>query len=196
MENKKMKKNLIYCMIAIVIITGVLSIVFPKEIYSAKTLTSPSTGIIGEIDNGDVVEQKFIADNNYEKIGIYFATMERILTKGKLLITITDENQNVKKQEVKLSKINDNSYYYFKYKFKKNKEYVISIVLENSEYPITMYCIPKEKNTELKINNKEQETMLALSFAYKEESYFNVWYSAMALALLIGYLSMSKKGEE
>lgn len=59
-----------------------------------------------------------------------------------------------------------------------------------------MYCIPKEKNTELKINNKEQETMLALSFAYKEESYFNVWYSAMALALLIGYLSMSKKGEE
>ena len=70
MENKKIKKILIYCMIAIVIITGVLSIVFPKEIYSAKTLTSPSTGIIGVIDNGDVVEQKFIADNNYEKKGI------------------------------------------------------------------------------------------------------------------------------
>lgn len=183
---------IIYIFLVITIIYGVISIIYPQKVYASKTLTSSSAAIVNEINNNDVIEQTFISDGNYEKFGIYFGTYETIFKKGKLILTITDENDKEETIELKLSKLSDNNYYYFDYSLKKDKEYMISLTIKNSNDPISVYALDeKPRNSTLTFNGESQDNIVALSFMYGEKSYFNVWYSLMGIVLLTGCLVMT-----
>lgn len=182
---------LIYIFMAITIMYGIISLIVPQKVYSSKTLTSSSAAIVNEVNNNDVIKQNFISDGNYEKIGIYLGTYETIFKKGKIILTITDENNKEKTIEEKLLNISDNNYHYFNYQLEKGKEYTMSISIKNSDSPISVYSLEEtEEEKQLTFNGKVRQSSIALSFMYAEKSYFNVWYSLMGLVLLTGCLVM------
>lgn len=193
---KRIDFSLILMIILIIITVG--TIIFPKKTISSKQYGSGSYQIFGEIKNGDVLEQQFVSDGNYNQLGVRFATYAQMINKGNLIVEIIDQDNHVEKKKLKLSSLMDSSYYYFDYKLQKNKKYTLKLRIQNSDFPITVYTFSEKKdNSNLYFNHKKQDQTLWLSFLYNEDKdYYGTWYSIFALVLVYGYRVLTKYNKE
>ena len=191
MKRKQLIARIVIVILVLLIIT---SIIFP----SSKAVTNNFSGldIIGELKNGDVLEEEFTSKSNYNKIGIPFANYGMVIDKGKVEVTIENSKGKKKKYNIKLSSIVDNQYYYLTYKLKKNQKYKITVMVVKPEYPITIYMTKKDKKSITKFNGDLCDDNIRLGFMYNEDDYFNIWNYVFILSLVILYSVLIKNSGE
>ena len=191
MKRKQLIARIVIVILVLLIIT---SIIFP----SSKAVTNNFSGldIIGELKNGDVLEEEFTSKSNYNKIGIPFANYGMVIDKGKVEVTIENSKGKKKKYNIKLSSIVDNQYYYLPYKLKKNQKYKITVMVVKPEYPITIYMTKKDKKSITKFNGDLCDDNIRLGFMYNEDDYFNIWNYVFILSLVILYSVLIKNSGE
>ena len=190
------RKNLIVKILMVVLLVLIfISIVFPIS----KTITTNYSGneIIGELKAGDVIEEEFISNGNYNKVGIPFANYGKINDKGYFKVAITNSKNKQKKYKIKLGNIVDNEDYYLKYKLKKNQKYKIYMKLYKPKYPITIYLTNKDKKANTIFNGNKLKNNIRLSFMYSIKDYFNIWnYSFIFLLIILYAILIKNSGEE
>ena len=191
MKRKQLITRIVIVILVLLIIT---SIIFP----SSKAVTNNFSGldIIGELKNGDVLEEEFTSKSNYNKIGIPFANYGMVIDKGKVNVIIENSNKKEKKYTIKLSSVVDNQYYYLPYKLKKNQKYKITVKVVKPEYPITIYMTNKDKKSITKFNGDIRDDNIRLGFMYNEKDYFNIWNYVFILSLVILYSVLIKNSGE
>ncbi|MBQ3469151.1 MAG: hypothetical protein IJH18_03785 [Bacilli bacterium] len=150
--------------------------------------------IIGSLKDGDVLEEEFITKRGYSSLGIPFANYSQLIDKGYVLVTIKQDRYRPKKYKVKLANIMDNEYYFFKYRFRKNKKYTLTIEIKDANYPMAIYKTNKAKNAALKINGISSKDSIRLAFLYKDKDYFNIWYYVVLLSIVSLCFVMFKDG--
>ncbi len=196
MKKEKTSIKICYILIFILIIGCILTLFFPKTQYTTKSFEVENPSIMGELKNGDILEQQFVSDGNYEKIGFSLATYSQLMNNGNLDIEIINQDESSSHKKIKLYNVIDNTRYYVNYKFKKNKIYRIKITVKNIQSPITLYTtMTKMENTYLKYNNYDRNDNLQLSFMSKKNNYFNIWYYLVAIVLLLCYIVLMKDKE-
>ena len=194
----KKRRKVIY--IPIFLLFGIIILFFlfsPIKEYSSDTYQNHNRNVIGEIKSGDIVVQKFKALKNYKKIGFPIAVYDKIFENGTILVQIEEEGKKAKTKKIPLKNIEDNEYYYVKYKFHKNKNYTITITTKGTKLPITLYTTDaKIKNTSLFVNEKKQKSCIQLSFLYQKNNYFPIWYILLILSIIICCMLFSENKKE
>ncbi len=195
---KKSKVVLIaYSLLTLLFVILVISLIFPKSTFSSKAYELKDITPIGEIYNHDVIQQHFIAEDDYYKVGIFFANYGKLIHQGNLVLKIMGENNQEKVIKTKLSELGDNEYYYFNYTFKKNKKNSLSLTIEDSKDPISLYTTKAQvKDATLVYKGENREDIMILSFLYKKKDYFKVWYCLFAITLIAGYIILMKCNKE
>lgn len=192
-DRKKVKLRVSYSIIIGLMIMIIITLFFPSQTPSTKTFKQKDISPIGEIKNNDVLEQKFVCEKDYHKVGILFANYNKIIDKGNLVIKVIDSNKKVQKQEVKLSSIIDNSYLYIAYPFKKGERYLVQLTVKDATDFITLYTTKAEiKNASLSYNGENQENNMALSFMSMKNNYFNIWYYLFGMSIMSCYVILIK----
>ncbi|MCI8547654.1 MAG: hypothetical protein HFJ38_02055 [Bacilli bacterium] len=191
-----MKVRYKICIIILFILSIIIlyTLLFPSKQFSSYTYETINKSTIDEIRNKDLVEQSFQAEDNYITVGLPIANYGQIIKKGKIIVTITDEQGKKKKYNIKATNIIDNEYYYLNYRFKKNKNYKITIQVKDLKSPITFLTTEKEiKGTNLRVNKKERKENIILSFMYSKKNYFNIWYCLFIISILLCYMTLIKE---
>ena len=186
MHSKKMKLGICNIIIICFIFMIIFTLFFPNKKPITDAFQLKNAEPIGEIKNKDMLEQRFLCLQDYQKVGILFANYNKVIDHGNLVIKIIDSKKNTKTHKIKLSMIADNSYLYIDYPFKKGENYMIQLTTNNANYPITLYTTKsKVEKASFKYNNQKQNRNIALSFMYMENSYFNIWYYTLSI-LIVG----------
>lgn len=193
------KKQLVisYSLLILLFVLFIISLIFPKSTFSSKAYELKEIAPIGEIHNHDVIKQQFIAEDDYYKVGIFFANYGKLMNQGNLVLKIMNDDDQKKVIKTKLSTLEDNEYYYFDYPFKKNKKYVLSLTIEGAEDPISLYTTKARiKDTTLVYKGEDRKDTMILSFLYKKKDYFKVWYCLFAITFVVGYIILMKYSKE
>lgn len=182
-------------LILIIILVGLIifSLIKPAKTYSMVTSGDDKQKVIGELVNNDRIVQDFSLKKNSNIIGFRFATYGNNITKGKVIVTISN-GKKTKKYKIKASKLVDNEMYFIKYKFKKDKRYKIDITVKNTNLPITLYITDRMDNTTMYLNDKKQNSSLYFATVYKKNNYFYIWYYLLGIFMLLLYNSLLKNG--
>ena len=190
-NNTKIK----FSLIIIIILVGLIlfSLIRPVKTYSMTTSGDDKQKVVGELSNNDRITQDFTLKENSSSIGFRFATYGRDITKGKILVTISNGKKS-KKYKIKANKLVDNEMYFLKYKFKRNKKYTVDIIIKNTNYPVTLYITDTMNNTSMYLNDKEQDNSLYFGTVYKKSNYFYIWYYSLGIIVLLLYVTLLKNG--
>jgi len=133
-----------------------------------STYKQKSTGVVEEIQQGTLIEEKFVAcENNLEKILLYFEPYQGYSAYGgKVTIKMQDEIGNVLSQEtITRNQVRDNPRYelsFPKQKDSKGRRYTVSIQFDElgeyqKFYTLNMTNENMFANRKLFINGEEQE---------------------------------------
>ncbi len=193
------KKNLKICNIMMICFSFMIifTLLFPNKKPVTDSFQLKNAEPIGEIKNKDILEQRFLCLQDYQKVGILFANYNKVIDQGNLTIKIIDSKKNTKTQKIKLSMIVDNSYLYIDYPFKKGENYTIQLTTNNANYPITLYTTKsKVKQATFRYNNQKWDRNIALSFMYMKNDYFNIWYYMLFILIVGCYKILMKYNKE
>lgn len=187
MKNKKHFICLI--LIFILVIISILIVVIPPNTVSSTNYEIIDKNTIGEFTKNNKIEQDFIANQNYKKIGLYYANYGKLVTKGYIDIKIVNDSNKVKDRKIYVGNLLDNSFCYVNYGFKKDHKYKIIVSANKIDYPITFYTTTKNiVGSSLKIDDKQQNVNLVLAFAYYKKDYFSLWYCLLLISLILCYM--------
>lgn len=188
-----------YIIIAIIfIISLVLYICIPDKTYDTKHYKAVDRSLYA-LNYNDQVKQEFISDDNYEELGLPISNDGVFREDGKIFVEITNDKNQTKKHTINSSQLNDpNSFYFLKYKLKKDKKYIIVIYKNNTTTPISLfYTKAKQKNATMMINGDIQKGKnLLLSFKKRSINKFNIWYILLITNLVIVYFVLREKKYE
>ena len=97
-----MKVRYKICIIILFILSIIIlyTLLFPSKQFSSYTYETINKSTIDEIRNKDLVEQSFQAEDNYITVGLPIANYGQIIKKGKIIVTITDEQGKKKKYNI------------------------------------------------------------------------------------------------
>ena len=188
--------NFVIALIILFIIVSFSIIILPSKTYEQDTYEIINKSIIEDFSTSDYLEEEFVSKDNYNYVGIQVATYSTLVRKGKMIVTIINQNGKEKKYVIKVNSIIDNQEHYFKYKLKKNKKYKIRIENKNLSSPVTIITTDaKIKDAELSINGSSSDKNLVLSFIKSKKNYYNIWYCLLIIAVLSSYAIMIKENK-
>lgn len=176
------------CIVVVIIclIGGVISVVSPRTKHSTDIFTVTDLAPLDQIKPGDVIEQRFTVDEDYDSFGLYFANYSRPVHQGKLVITIQSEGASPTTIERSLGSLLDNSFAYFDYHLSAGVNYILKLHTSDTDSPITFFTSTSEQNpASLSINGKPSEQHLLMAFTKSHKDVFAVWYFIMGAALTI-----------
>lgn len=186
------------CIVVVIIclIGGVISVVSPRTKHSTSIFTVTDLAPLDQIEPGDVIEQRFTVDEDYDSFGLYFANYSRPVHQGKLVITIQSEGASPTTIERSLGSLLDNSFAYFDYHLSAGVNYILKLHTSDTDSPITFFTSTSEQNpASLVINGKPSERHLLMAFTKSHKDVFAVWYFIMgaALAIFIALVIVNKE---
>lgn len=186
------------CIVVVVVclIGGVISVVNPRTKHSTDIFTVTDLAPLDQIEPGDVIEQRFTVDEDYDSFGLYFANYSRPVHQGKLVITIQPEGASPTTIERSLGSLLDNSFAYFDYHLSAGVNYILKLHTSDTDSPITFFTSTSEQNpASLVINGKPSEQHLLMAFTKSHKDVFAVWYFIMgaALAIFIALVIVNKE---
>lgn len=186
------------CIVVVVVclIGGVISVVSPRTKHSTDIFTVTDLAPLDQIKPGDVIEQRFTVDEDYDSFGLYFANYSRPVHQGKLVITIQSEGASPTTIERSLGSLLDNSFAYFDYHLSAGVNYILKLHTSDTDSPITFFTSTSEQNpASLVINGKPSERHLLMAFTKSHKDVFAVWYFIMgaALAIFIALVIVNKE---
>lgn len=186
------------CIVVVIIclIGGVISVVSPRTKHSTSIFTVTDLAPLDQIEPGDVIEQRFTVDEDYDSFGLYFANYSRPVHQGKLVITIQSEGASPTTIERSLGSLLDNSFAYFDYHLSAGVNYILKLHTSDTDSPITFFTSTSEQNpASLSINGKPSEQHLLMAFTKSHKDVFAVWYFIMgaALAIFIALVIVNKE---
>ena len=149
-----------------------------------------SKDVVGELVDGSIVKQSYVTDADYIKgIEIKFANYGHI-AKGSANITVTNSSTVLVSQEVDISLLPDNDYYYVNFNGLKSisdsdKKIEVTIEVNDAKEgsTITLWDGDKKAGTELIVNGKEVDATLVMT----PDAYIYSGY-AMKYFIFIGCL--------
>ena len=170
----------------ILIILVFLTIFFPLKKDTSTSFESKNVSFIPDLKYGDVLIQEVVATDNFDKFGFESANFNKVIKKGHLKVEVTGGNK-LKKFNVKVDELNDNSFIYFKYKIKKGNKYSIRISNDVKE-PITLITTNAVvKNANLIINSEKKDYNLFMSFTNESANYNFTWYLLIVICVFNCY---------
>lgn len=186
------------CIVVVIIclIGGVISVVSPRTKHSTSIFTVTDLAPLDQIEPGDVIEQRFTVDEDYDSFGLYFANYSRPVHQGKLVITIQSEGASPTTIERSLGSLLDNSFAYFDYHLSAGVNYILKLHTSDTDSPITFFTSTSEQNpASLVIDDKPSEQHLLMAFTKSHKDVFAVWYFIMgaALAIFIALVIVNKE---
>lgn len=186
------------CIVVVVVclIGGVISVVSPRTKHSTDIFTVTDLAPLDQIKPGDVIEQRFTVDEDYDSFGLYFANYSRPVHQGKLVITIQSKGASPTTIERSLGSLLDNSFAYFDYHLSAGVNYILKLHTSDTDSPITFFTSTSEQNpASLSINGKPSEQHLLMAFTKSHKDVFAVWYFIMgaALAIFIALVIVNKE---
>ena len=126
---------------------------------------------------------------------MFYADYGKLIKKGNILISITNDKNKIKKIKVKAKSLFDNDTFYVKYKLKKNKKYIINIQ-NNTKSDITFYTTEANiKNARL-LDGKNSNKTLVLSFKKNVRNYKLLWYYFMILCFFLSISVLYNGGKD
>lgn len=200
MDKKINKKFVIFLIILlIVVIMEVLIVAYEASIgnkfYHSGNETSKTENVIDNVEEGTVVEQKFLAvDNNLEKVLIDFEPYKDDKNcGGTVLIGIKDENgKTLKETEIQRNMVRVYSTFELKFKRQKassGKEYTVYVKyneLEKHEkfYTLKMNVEPND-NWNLLVNGEEKTGSLCMQDMYKNVKKEAIFFIVSIIVIVI-----------
>ena len=131
-------------------------------------------------------------------MGILLSSKQQYISKGKIFISLYEDDKLKKTFKINSNQIVDDNYYfkyyYLNYKIRKNKNYNIKITFKNLSSKILLRTTKDKKfNDSLFVDEKKNNNVLALSFLKKNKSYFNTWYFSLITLMLISFKILFNK---
>lgn len=199
-------------MLVIIIILELLLVNYKADIndkfYYAGNVLQESNEVLKEVNEGTLVEQKFIASSdNLQKIYLNFESYKDDKNcGGTVLIGIKDSNGAViKETEIQRNVIRENSIYKFSFKKQKKsqgQEYTVYIKFKSRENYETFYSLKMNPNSlenwNLFINGETQSSNLCMQDMYKNNKEYLAFVavSVLVVVLVIGIsICLFKKKE-
>lgn len=197
---KKIDKfNVLWLLIFIFIFLLVLSFFIRPKSYSIRSIDIKNLkGLI--LDNNTTITQNFSTNSNYSSIGFLASSDGNYVNNGYINIFVIDNKRVMKKVKMSASEICDDNYYYkyyyVKYNFKKGRNYTIKITADNmSDNILIGKTSRKLDHFSLFKNDILQNGNMAISFTYKTDNKFCIWYYLIIISLLItGVIILRMKG--
>lgn len=188
------KKNIILLFIALIIV--VFSILPQKEKAYIKHYED-NNAFENPIETETTIEDKFCAKTNSDGIAIVIGTYMKVLEKGKLFVTILDNqtNENVFSDEIPFSNISDGGCLDFKCKILKEHTYTVKINVYDIDCNnmIVFSKAKSEKNETYIVNNEVQSGNLNISYISSNKYYGNIWMLVLAIAVIY-YIIIDNRG--
>ena len=190
------KYNITILLIIILVIMSIGILIAPSKTYKAHTYEVLDLEYLDKFSNNDYFEQSFISDDNYNYFGIPIATYNTLIEKGRLNVSIINENGKEKKYTIDVTSVLDTQEYYLKYNLKKNRKYTIRVTSEDLSSPVSFTITNANiKNTELVVNGEQIDKTIVLSFMKSKKNYFNIWYYLLIISVLSSYAIMIKENK-
>lgn len=174
------------CLIVVVIclVGGIVSVVHPRTKRSANIYTVVNLSSLDQVKPGDILEQRFTVDDDYDSFGLYFANYSRPTHQGKLVLTIQPEGASSTTLERSLGSLLDNSFVYFDYHLNAGTTYILQLHTSDTDSPITFFTSTSDQNpASLSVNGKPSEQHLIMAFTKSQKDIFAAWYFIMGAAL-------------
>ena len=192
-----MNKKIIF-MFLIFFLILILLIIFPYKTEKISTYKLYNKEPYKALKYKDTITQEFISDDNYNAVGLLYADYGKLIKKGNIIITITNENNKTKKFKLKARSLFDNNIFYVKYRVHKNKKYVIT-VQNNTKSDITFYTteanIGSARLLDGNDNNNNNNKVLVLSFKKNTRNYKLLWYYSMGLCIFLSVCVLNIGGK-
>lgn len=155
------------------------------------SVTSPVENMkpLDAITPKDCIEQKFTADNDYTRFGLYYANFANYIQGGTLHIDIVDSSGTKMQSGRNIAGILDNSFLYFDYPLQKDETYTITIYLTDNAQGITFFTTTADNyDAELFLNKNPQSSSIIMAFTTETKDSFAAWYYVMIIALTLCYI--------
>lgn len=193
---KLTKYNITITAIIILILLSIAIVIFPGKTYKSNSFEILDQEILDELKDNDHLEQSFISDDNYNFVGIPIATYSKLIKKGKIIVTISNEKGKTKKYIINSDTLLDCKPYFFKYNLRKNKAYKINVIIDKLSSPITLQVTnAKIDDATLIINNEKSDKNITLYFLKAKKDYYAIWYCLLIISILSCYAIMIKENK-
>ncbi|MBD7968899.1 hypothetical protein [Paenibacillus gallinarum] len=185
MKQKKNAKILFLALLSsIIVINGYYFLKYSDTFFGSTfkeksyTLSSTLEEILPEIDDGFLVDQRFLGEQDYlNAIEIYMSTYNRPNRNGftKFYILEADTNKVLRDTTIKNSEIKDNEYHRIEFPSIQNsnkKALILRITatkMPQGNSVTTWKGNDTARNTQLFINDKEVDGTLALKVSYQNK---------------------------
>lgn len=175
---------LIFCTIMIVV-----CLLNPGTKEVSVTSAVENMAPLDAITPKDRVVQKFTADDDCAKFGLYYANFSDYIQGGNLHIDVTNSQEETTTFTYDIGGTFDNSFLYLDYPLKKGETYVVNIYVSDGARGVTFFTTMADNyDAKLTINGHVEDFSIIMTFNNYVEDIFAAWYYVLFATLIMCYL--------